>query len=588
MMALVVLKLATAILSVGLASGILARDHELAANRLLSTFLFCNAYWAGSEFFLYRSDDPELALGLYRAMCLGWMPMGVLCMQATLDLSAMDDHPIARSSRIFYAAIGLMLPIALATGFVIADAEPTPLGWRPIFGPGFPIAYCLLVAPIVGTLMCWRGMMFQSGSGGRRPVARIVFFGLSGAWVAGTMTAVVLPLLGIPSVGFTTTVVALVGLMVALTLKRYGHSLISPEAFAREMFDTLDDGVVLVGEDGVVRDANRAFLRLVETSETDAIGRRITDWVPGFFEASAWTESAILMDLETHLGEKIPVLVSSPVPCHGAGRQIGQVYVLRDRREVVSLQRRLVVSARLAAVGDLSKSISHSIEEPVESTHRELESLSEDWHGLLCATEGATLDPDCDEAIGEGLELIAECVEGVGRIASIVQKVGRFSSDRTREALELHSLSEIVEHSLRIASVRASDAISIESNLDPEVKVLCHRSQLERVVTNLLVNAIHALGGESEGPAHLTVGVAGQGDRALVHVEDNGCGIDAEVIDRIFDPFFTTKPVGEGTGLGLAISYHIVKDHGGEIRVSSIAGRGTSMTVALPRSGEAR
>jgi signal transduction histidine kinase len=79
------------------------------------------------------------------------------------------------------------------------------------------------------------------------------------------------------------------------------------------------------------------------------------------------------------------------------------------------------------------------------------------------------------------------------------------------------------------------------------------------------------------------VAVGGQDGRARIHVEDDGCGIEPEVLDRIFDPFFTTKPVGKGTGLGLAISYHIVKDHGGDIRVSSISGRGTSMTVEFPR-----
>ena len=102
-------------------------------------------------------------------------------------------------------------------------------------------------------------------------------------------------------------------------------------------------------------------------------------------------------------------------------------------------------------------------------------------------------------------------------------------------------------------------------------------------MTNLLVNALHALAGE-DGGEHVVVAVAAQDGRALLHVEDDGCGIDVEVLDRIFDPFFTTKPVGKGTGLGLAISYHIVKAHGGEIRVSSEPGRGTSVAVELPRA----
>ena len=73
-----------------------------------------------------------------------------------------------------------------------------------------------------------------------------------------------------------------------------------------------------------------------------------------------------------------------------------------------------------------------------------------------------------------------------------------------------------------------------------------------------------------------------QGPRALLHIEDDGAGIEPEDLDRIFDPFFTTKPVGKGTGLGLAISYHIVKAHGGEIRIDSVPGRGTSVSVELP------
>jgi signal transduction histidine kinase len=67
-----------------------------------------------------------------------------------------------------------------------------------------------------------------------------------------------------------------------------------------------------------------------------------------------------------------------------------------------------------------------------------------------------------------------------------------------------------------------------------------------------------------------------------VRIEDDGCGISDEFIDRIFDPFFTTKPVGVGTGLGLAITFGIIEQHGGEIEVRSKPSEGTSIRVYLP------
>ena len=79
-----------------------------------------------------------------------------------------------------------------------------------------------------------------------------------------------------------------------------------------------------------------------------------------------------------------------------------------------------------------------------------------------------------------------------------------------------------------------------------------------------------------------------EGDAVAVSVEDDGCGIAPEVLDRIFDPFFTTKPVGDGTGLGLGIAYQIVRSHGGEIRVDSRPGVGACFRVVLPIDGKGR
>jgi signal transduction histidine kinase len=465
---------------------------------------------------------------------------------------------------------------------VIAGATKISLGWRANFGPGMLVAYGLLVMPVAGVLSCWRRVLRQPGRSGQIQLARVVFFGVSLALIAGTLTAIVLPLLEVDVVGFTTMLVAFVGLAAAWTLHRFGYSLISPEAFAREIFDTLEDGVILLGEGGLLRDANRAFLKMVGARDVSVIESPISDWIPGFSKEFDSIDSSSFMELVSSSGEKLPIVVSAPVVCMGGGHPVGHAFLLRDRREVLLLQRQLVVSARLAAVGDLSKSISQSINEPIARARDEFDGLASDWQRAAELLERAEMPEGSREAIDEGHELIDECVEGVDRIFSIVRQVAGFTSEKEREEYAPHALDQIVRRAVRIAQVQAPIGVDIEVRLDPEVTVLCHFSEIERVVINLLVNSIHALDGHEPGQAHLVAAVAIQNDRARLHIEDNGCGIDVEVLDRIFDPFFTTKPVGKGTGLGLAISYHIVKAHGGEIRVSSIPGRGTSVVVELP------
>jgi signal transduction histidine kinase len=102
--------------------------------------------------------------------------------------------------------------------------------------------------------------------------------------------------------------------------------------------------------------------------------------------------------------------------------------------------------------------------------------------------------------------------------------------------------------------------------------------QIQQVLTNLVVNAIHAQ------PASRTVEIVVRSDgaRVSISVSDDGEGMKPEVLARIFEPFFTTKPLGKGTGLGLAVAHGIVEEHGGSIEAESAPGQGTTLRVHLP------
>jgi signal transduction histidine kinase len=120
-----------------------------------------------------------------------------------------------------------------------------------------------------------------------------------------------------------------------------------------------------------------------------------------------------------------------------------------------------------------------------------------------------------------------------------------------------------------------------EEDLPP---VCAQGGELNQVWTNLLDNAIDAVGGEG----HVGISAAREDDRVLVEISDDGPGIPEEIRERIFEPFFTTKEVGKGTGLGLDISYRVVVEElGGDIRVLSQPGD-TRFQVRLPVSPAAR
>ena len=137
----------------------------------------------------------------------------------------------------------------------------------------------------------------------------------------------------------------------------------------------------------------------------------------------------------------------------------------------------------------------------------------------------------------------------------------------------------------------ALQQIEITTDLDPDLpEILADSDLIKQVIMNILVNAKQAIeeNGSIRVQTHLHNGrkMPESGNQRIPAVEisirDTGCGIPEANLQRIFDPFFTSKEVGKGTGLGLSVSYGIVKSHGGEIKVESTVGEGTTFRIYLP------
>jgi two-component system, NtrC family, sensor kinase len=265
-------------------------------------------------------------------------------------------------------------------------------------------------------------------------------------------------------------------------------------------------------------------------------------------------------------------------------------------------QSRLVQTEKLASLGQLVAGVAHEINNPLSFVSNNVAVLERDLHDLLglisLYREGeeplGEARPDLSEKINDlddridlnySLEnlprLIERTREGLRRIERIVKELRLFARVDEGDWNEV-DLNPGIESSINMVKGYArKKGVRIVMDLGAMPTIRCRAARIHQVVVNLLTNAIDACA-EDEGVVTVHTDTEPEVMGVRIDIEDNGCGIDAAILERIFDPFFTTKPIGQGTGLGLSISYGIVQEHGGRIELSSEAGHGSRFTVHLP------
>ena len=150
---------------------------------------------------------------------------------------------------------------------------------------------------------------------------------------------------------------------------------------------------------------------------------------------------------------------------------------------------------------------------------------------------------------------------------------------------EYTDINTILDKAVEFREYQLSlENIEVVKSYDPRIpKTMVDANQLQQVFTNIILNADHAMAGVNSGGGVIEITTRVRDGRTIeITISDNGPGMEKELQEKIFDPFFTTRPPGVGTGLGLSVSYGIIKEHGGEITVSSETGEGTKFTMLLP------
>jgi C4-dicarboxylate-specific signal transduction histidine kinase len=237
-------------------------------------------------------------------------------------------------------------------------------------------------------------------------------------------------------------------------------------------------------------------------------------------------------------------------------------------RKLEKTTERLIMSEKLAAVGEITASVAHEINNPIAVIQGNL-----DVARSLLAENARAVETE--------FRLIDDQVY---RIGSIVSKLLQFARpEEYSGAANVISPADVVRDCL-VLTRHQTEANRVETvtEITSVGTVLMSRTELQQVIVNLVLNAVHAM----PGGGQLRLAVSDTEDGVQIVVQDNGTGIPPETLRRIFDPFFTTKQA-QGTGLGLSISQTLVSRAGGRITASSVPGEGSVFRIFLPHTERA-
>lgn len=242
----------------------------------------------------------------------------------------------------------------------------------------------------------------------------------------------------------------------------------------------------------------------------------------------------------------------------------------RAERALQESQATLARVTRIAAMGELTASIAHEINQPLTAVST---NASASLHWL------AAQPPNLDEA----REAASRAIQEANRASSVITRIRALLQKVPPQLQPLDGNEVIREVVLLAESELARGGVLVKTELAFDVpKVLGDRVQVQQVVLNLILNAIDAMSMITDRRRELVIRTAVHPEGALIQVQDSGKGLDPEEADRIFEPFFTTKP--EGIGMGLSIGRSIVEAHGGRLWATPGASHGTILEFTLPKA----
>jgi len=347
--------------------------------------------------------------------------------------------------------------------------------------------------------------------------------------------------------------------------------------YLNSILENTGDMVITTDLDRRIVSFNRGGELMLGYTREEMLGRSIESLYPTEEERRTLLKRVMaeggVSNYETQLIHKDGRLVDisltlSPLK-DNQGRVIGTVGISKDITEQLALQKKLVESERLAAIGQTAAGLAHYIKNVI--------------NGLKGASYmlNTGLKRDRRDLIEEGWETVEL---NIGRVSSLALDMLYLSKEREPEYGPTDVNDLIREIGRLMGETAAGRGVKLTLDLNPEIELLWLDAQgMHRSILNLVTNAIEAFDevAEVDRERVLTLRTIREDGELVIEVKDTATGIPPEVYPKLFTQFFSTK-AGMGTGLGLAVTRKTIEEHGGRIQVASAWGQGTTFRIRLP------
>ena len=396
-----------------------------------------------------------------------------------------------------------------------------------------------------------------------------------------------------PKSSFLDKVLGRIGRLDQEGLQTIVQRLARERSFLETLFNTIEDGVLVVDETGRILYLNNAVTRLLGLQRAETEGEQIRRFIPDldWDQISALDRtggrSVMRHEFEVHYPrERYLHLYVAPLDDDAAGSS-GLALILHDATEARQRTNEAIETERIQALTLLAASVAHEIGNPLNALHIHLQLMERELKKLRASVTGPSMgakktkpDPAAADMLDSVEKLEQYLRVGKGEITRLDYILTQFlqairPSPAQRQPT---NLNDVVRDTIDLLRPEIENrGITIREKLSRSLPAaLLDPAQIKQTLVNLVKNAIQAM--TKDGV--LTVQTSTASDGVVVSVADTGGGIPQEQINRIFEPFYTTKK--KGSGLGLMIVQRIVREHNGRIDLESHVGRGTVFRLWLP------